>query len=77
MLKKITAQTVGLDLVSVQPMSGPTGSETEKERIERENYNKRVALYNKLNKIKGGNYKPIEKKYPSGLLFIDYKYNTL
>jgi hypothetical protein len=77
---KISAQTVGLDLVSVQPMSGPGGmSQQERERIEAE-----VKGENRDGKIdaliEGKEY--TEKKvedhpdYKEGgsLFYIDYTY---
>jgi hypothetical protein len=78
---KISAQTVGLDLVSVQPMSGPGGmSQQERERIEAE-----VKGENRDGKIdaliEGKEY--TEKKvedhpdYKSGggqLFYLDYTY---
>lgn len=80
---KISAQTIGLDIVPVQPMSAPGGmSKEERERIEAE-----VKGENREGKIdaliEGKEYK--EKKvqdhpdYKSGgspLFYIDYTYGT-
>jgi len=81
MSMKIAAQTIGMDLVSVQPMKGPGGtSKEEMDRIEAE-----IKAENRDSKIdsviEGSEY--VEKKIedhpdyngPSiGLLYFDYKY---
>jgi len=79
--KKIVAKTVGLDLVSVKPMSSPGGmSQEERERIEAE-----VKSENRDGKIdaliEGKEYteKKVEEHpdYKSGggqLFYIDYTY---
>jgi hypothetical protein len=81
MAKKIVSQTIGLDLVPVQPMSGPGGmSQEERERIEAE-----VKRENRDGKIdalvEGKEYteKIVEEHpdYKSGggqLFYFDYKY---
>ena len=75
--KRIAAQTIGLDLVSVVPLAAPQGYESDENRIKRENYNKRLSLHNKLNKIKEGEYKPKPKKSPPfGLNYMDFKYGS-
>lgn len=80
---KISSQTIGLDIVSVKPMTGPGGmSQEERERIEAE-----VKGENRDGKIdaliEGKEY--TEKKvedhpdYKSGgsqLLYFDYTYNS-
>ena len=83
MSMKIAAQTIGMDLVSVQPMKGPGGtSKEEMDRIEAE-----IKAENRDSKIdsviEGSEY--VEKKIedhpdyngPSGgglLFYLDYKY---
>ena len=84
MARKISAKTVGLDIVSVKPMSGPGGmSKEERERIEAE-----VKQKNRDGKIdsliEGTEYKEekVEQHpdYKSGnnipLFYIDYTYNS-
>jgi hypothetical protein len=77
---KISAQTIGMDLVSVQPMSGPGGmSEEERKRIEAE-----VKQKNRDGKIdsliEGTEYKEEKMEdhpdYKEGgsLFYIDYTY---
>jgi hypothetical protein len=81
---KIATQTIGQDLVSVQPMSGPGGmSKEERERIEseikQENRDSKIdALvegteYNEKEVEEHPDYKP-----GSGgqLLYFDYTYNS-
>jgi hypothetical protein len=81
---KIATQTIGQDLVSVQPMSGPGGmSKEERERIEseikQENRDSKIdALvegteYNEKKVEEHPDYKP-----GSGgqLLYFDYTYNS-
>jgi hypothetical protein len=82
MAMKISAQTIGMDLVSVQPMAGPGGmSQEERERIEAEIKQKnRDGKIDSL--IEGTEYKeekvenhPDYKPGSGGQLFyIDYKY---
>jgi len=81
MVMKIAAQTIGMDLVSVQPMSGPGGtSKEEMDRIKAE-----IKAENRDSKIdsviEGSEY--VEKKvedHPdyngpsSGLFYLDYTY---
>lgn len=75
--KQIAAQTIGLNLVAVKPMSAPKGYESEEDRIKRENYNERVVLHNKLNKIKDGEYNPVAKKEePNSIPYIDFVYGS-
>ena len=84
MAMKVSAQTIGLDLVSVQPMSGPGGmSKEERERIEaeikQENRDSKIdALvegteYNEKKVEEHPDYKP-----GSGgqLFYMDYTYNS-
>jgi len=76
--KNIAAQTIGLDLLAVKPMSAPIGFENEKDRLKRETENKRIKLRNKIKKVKSeGNFvseKLIES--PSGLEYLDFKYGN-
>ena len=84
MAMKISAKTVGLDLVSVQPMSGPGGmSKEERERIEAEIKQKnRDGKIDSL--IEGTEYKeekveqhPDYKPGSGGQLFyMDYTYKS-
>jgi hypothetical protein len=78
---KISAQTIGMDIVSVQPMSGPGGmSKEERERIEAEIKQKnRDGKIDSL--IEGTEYKEekVEEHpdYKSGggqLFYLDYTY---
>ena len=80
---KIAAQTIGQDLVSVQPMSGPGGmSKEERERIEAEIKQKnRDGKIDSL--IEGTEYKeekveehPDYKPGVSPLFYMDYTYNS-
>ena len=81
---KIASKTIGQDLVSVQPMSGPGGmSKEEKERIEAEIKQKnRDGKIDSL--IEGTEYKeekveqhPDYKPGSGGqLLYFDYTYNS-
>ncbi len=82
MAMKISAKTVGLDIVSVKPMSGPSGmSKEERERIEAE-----VKQKNRDGKIdsliEGTEYKEEKvEQHPdynpgNPLLYIDYTYNS-
>lgn len=84
MAMKISAQTIGMDLVSVQPMAGPGGmSKEERERIEaeikQENRDSKIdALvegteYNEKKVEEHPDYKP-----GSGgqLFYMDYTYNS-
>ena len=80
---KVAAKTVGLDIVSVQPMSVPGGmSKEERERIEAE-----VKQKNRDGKIdsliEGTEYKeekveehPDYKSGGSPLFYMDYTYNS-
>jgi hypothetical protein len=80
---KVAAKTIGLDIVSVQPMSGPGGmSKEERERIETE-----VKQKNRDGKIdsliEGTEYKeekveehPDYKSDGSPLFYMDYTYNS-
>jgi hypothetical protein len=81
MAMKITAQTIGQDLVSVQPMDGPGGmSKEERERIEAEIKQKnRDGKIDSL--IEGTEYKEEKLEehpdYKSGfgqLFYLDYTY---
>jgi hypothetical protein len=83
MSMKIAAQTIGQDLVSVQPMAGPGGmSKEERERIEAEVKQKnRDSKINSL--IEGTEYKeekveqhPDYKPGNSPLFYMDYTYNS-
>ena len=83
MAMKITAQTIGQDLVSVQPMSGPGGmSKEERERIEAEIKQKnRDGKIDSL--IEGTEYKeekvehhPDYKAGGGQLFYMDYTYNS-
>jgi hypothetical protein len=84
MSMKIAAQTIGQDLVSVQPMVGPGGmSQEERERIEAEIKQKnRDGKIDSL--IEGTEYKeekleqhPDYKPGSGGQLFyMDYTYNS-
>ena len=84
--KKISAQTIGIDLVSVQPMKDFGNSEKERERIKRE-----VATINRDRKldsiIEDKEFEEFEEfkeedheLYKSGttsnLFYLDYKYST-
>ena len=80
---KIAAQTIGQDLVSVQPMTGPGGmSKEERERIEAEIKQKnRDGKIDSL--IEGTEYKeekveehPDYKPGDSPLFYMDYTYST-
>jgi hypothetical protein len=81
---KISAQTIGQDLVSVQPMASPGGmSQEERERIEAEIKQKnRDGKIDSL--IEGSEYKeekleehPDYKPGSGGQLFyMDYTYNS-
>ena len=80
---KIASKTIGQDLVSVQPMSGPGGmSKEEKERIEAEIKQKnRDGKIDSL--IEGTEYKeekveehPDYKPGDSPLFYMDYTYNS-
>jgi len=83
MARKISAKTVGLDIVSVKPMSGPGGmSKEERERIEAE-----VKQKNRDGKIdsliEGTEYKeekveqhPDYRPGNSPLFYMDYTYNS-
>ena len=80
---KIAAQTIGQDLVSVQPMSGPGGmSKEERERIEAEIKQKnRDGKIDSL--IEGTEYKeekveqhPDYKTGGGQLFYMDYTYNS-
>ena len=80
---KIAAQTIGQDLVSVQPMSGPGEmSKEERERIEAEIKQKnRDGKIDSL--IEGTEYKeekvekhPDYKPGDSPLFYMDYTYNS-
>ena len=81
---KIVSQTIGQDLVSVQPMNGPSGmSKEEKERIESEiKQNNRDGKIDSL--IEETEYKeekleqhPDYKHGGGGQLFyMDYTYNS-
>lgn len=84
MAMKISAQTIGMDLVSVQPMTGPGGmSEEERERIKAEIKQKnRDGKIDSL--IEGTEYKeekledhPDYKPGSGGQLFyMDYTYGS-
>ena len=83
MAMKISAKTVGLDLVSVQPMSGPGGmSKEERERIEAEIKQKnRDGKIDSL--IEGTEYKeekveqhPDYKTGGGQLFYMDYTYKS-
>jgi hypothetical protein len=84
MAMKISAQTIGMDLVSVQPMAGPGGmSKEERERIEAEIKQKnRDGKIDSL--IEGTEYKeekieqhPDYKPGSGGQLFyMDYTYGS-
>jgi len=83
MAMKIAAQTIGQDLVSVQPMTGPGGmSQEERERIEAEIKQKnRDGKIDSL--IEGTEYKeekveqhPDYKPGNSPLFYMDYTYNS-
>ena len=83
MAMKIAAQTIGQDLVSVQPMAGPGGmSKEERERIEAEIKQKnRDGKIDSL--IEGTEYKeekveehPDYKPGDSPLFYMDYTYNS-
>ena len=83
MAMKITAQTIGQDLVSVQPMAGPGGmTKEERERIEAEIKQKnRDGKIDSL--IEGTEYKeekveehPDYKPGDSPLFYMDYTYNS-
>ena len=81
--KKIAAQTIGLDLVTVNPMKGFGNSEEEKERIKRE-----VAIINRDRKLDSilenkefEEFKEEEHElYKTGsrynLFYLDYAYAT-
>ena len=80
---KIASQTILQDLVSVQPMNGPSGmSKEEKERIESEIKQKnRDGKIDSL--IEGTEYKeekveehPDYKPGDSPLFYMDYTYNS-
>ena len=80
---KIASKTIGQDLVSVQPMSGPGGmSKEERERIEAEIKQKnRDGKIDSL--IEGTEYKeekveehPDYKPGDSPLFYMDYTYNS-
>jgi hypothetical protein len=81
MVKRVAAQTIGLDLVTVQPMSGNSGEQIDKIKkdIKIENRDRKINSI-----IKGDEYKemkveehPDYKKIPSmDLLYIDFKYDT-
>ena len=77
MAMTVASQTIGMDLLSVQPMSAPS-HENEEDRLKRERLNKRISLFNKLNKIKEGEYEKIEQKpqpnIGSQLIYLDFKY---
>jgi hypothetical protein len=83
MAMKIAAQTIGQDLVSVQPMAGPGGmSKEERERIEAEIKQKnRDGKIDSL--IEGTEYKeekveehPDYKPGDSPLFYMDYTYGS-
>ena len=83
MSMKISAQTIGQDLVSVQPMAGPGGmTKEERERIEAEIKQKnRDGKIDSL--IEGTEYKeekveehPDYKPGDSPLFYMDYTYNS-
>ena len=79
MVKRVAAQTIGLDLVTVQPMGGNSGEQLDKIKkdIKIENRDRKIDSI-----IKGDEYKemkveehPDYKKMPSmDLLYIDFKY---
>lgn len=81
--KKISAQTIGIDLVTVNPMKGFGNSEEEKERIKRE-----VAIINRDRKLDSilenkefEEFKEEEHElYKTGsrpnLFYFDYAYTT-
>ena len=83
MAMKVSAQTVGLDLVSVQPLSSPSGNTKEEiDRIQAE-----IKAENRQGKIdsviEGKEYKEKEiKDHPDykgpniGLLYLDFKYGS-
>ena len=77
---KIVSQTIAQDLVSVQPMNGPSGmSKEEKERIESEIKQKnRDGKIDSL--IEDTEYKEekVEEHpdYKPGLFYMDYTYNS-
>ena len=83
MAMKISAKTIGMDLVSVQPMPHPGMSQEEVDRIEAE-----VKKENRDSKIEsiieGKDYKEMKpeehpdwKPGPKGnLYYMDYTYNT-
>jgi hypothetical protein len=80
---KISAKTIGMDLVSVQPMTGPGGmSKEERERIEAEIKQKnRDGKIDSL--IEGTDYKeekvedhPDYKPGNIPLFYMDYSYNS-
>jgi hypothetical protein len=84
MATKIAAQTIGLDIVTVQPLSAPMGmgnSEEERKRIEAE-----IKSENREGKIEsvleGKEYKEKTiKDHPdykegTGLFYLDFKYNS-
>lgn len=79
---KICAQTIGLDLVSVQPTSFPLHHETEEEKDTRERMIQAKNRIKKLKEILGeeyneDDYKPIEEPKLDivSLLYIDYKFD--
>jgi len=80
MAMKIAAQTIGQDLVSVQPMAGPGGmTKEERERIEAEIKQKnRDGKIDSL--IEGTEYKEekVEQHpdYKPGIFYMDYIYNS-
>ena len=79
---KIVSQTIGQDLVSVQPMTGPGMSKEKKERIEAEIKQKnRDGKIDSL--IEETEYKeekleqhPDYKPGDSPLFYMDYTYNS-
>ena len=81
--KKISAQTIGIDLVSVQPMKDFGNSEKERERIKRE-----VATINRDRKLdsiiedkefeefKEEDHELYKTGPTSNLFYLDYSYST-
>jgi hypothetical protein len=79
---KVVSQTIGLDLVTVQPLSNPISSGNSSEELKR--IEAEIKAENRENKIEsildGKEYqeKSIKdhKDYKNGLLYIDFKYDS-
>ena len=89
---KVAAQTIGMDLVSVQPLSAPISSAPELNEEKYLNERRKQILddildgedidFDDIDKVKETNFDELDKMKDdfmeggSGLFFLDFKYNS-